>query len=220
MGKVFVFCLLVLGVPQAFANPSDEIAKVKIREVPDSGDKIVLANKCSPDNAVAAVGNIAWDDIVAIGRTVWDVVVANKPILETESPTVHAIPRVAKCWSDLETWKAPITRSYEVVYENKLGIDVVTFRFRLQFAYGGSYQGHGRYLANVTVIPALVDVSWGFKFNAKLMVNEVILNHGTKKDPVAGLDMNLVWNVSSVVKENESSVHFAIDGNGGIRFDN
>lgn len=221
---ILLFSLLILSIPQAFAenNSADfwEVRKVRVHEVADVGGIVMTTeNSCGTSNTEPTAGNISWDEIVAIGRQFWDIIVANKPVLETETPMVHAVPKGLNCWTDLEGWKAPIARSYEVVYENKLGMEVVKFRFRLQFSYGGSHKGRGRYLANVTVLPAEVNVSWGYKFNAKLDVAQA-LNMGTKADPIAELEMNLHWNVSTWIKESENSVHFSVDGNGGVRFDN
>jgi hypothetical protein len=220
---ILLSSLLILSIPKAFAENNSaefwDITNVHVREVPDSGVLSMTGeNRCESANSEPTSGDISWDEIVAIGRQFWDIIVANKPVLETQTPIVHAIPKGLHCWTDLENWKAPIARSYEVVYQNKFGMEVVKFRFRLQFSYGGSHKGRGRYLANVTVLPAEVNVSWGYKFNAKLDVAQA-LNMGTKADPIAELEMNLHWNVSTWIKESENSVHFSVDGNGAVRFD-
>lgn len=66
-------------------------------------------------------------------------------------PVAHALPRGLRRWTDLERWSPPETKTYEVVYKNKFGMEVVKFRFRLQYTYGGRRSGRGRYLANVSV---------------------------------------------------------------------
>lgn len=96
-------------------------------------------------------------------------------------------------------------------------MEVVNFKFRLQFTYGGNYRGKGRYIANATVAAGQADVMWGYTFNSNLEVGQAV-NLNTKDDPHAGLEMNLHWNVKTWVKESENSVHFFITGLGDVNF--
>lgn len=213
--SIFIFTAILLS-HSALANvPSLEIGSVEIREVKDEGTLIAVANNCSAQPATAEIG---WDEIITIGKQLLEMVKDNKPVVNTESPVVHALPRGLPCWLDLETWQAPKTKSYEVIYKNKLKMEVVRFRFRLQFTYGGSYKGRGRYIANATVVPADLYVKWGFTFNANVNVDDAV-NRGSTSSPVAGLGMTLKWSVSNWANQNDSSVHFFVDGNGGVQFD-
>lgn len=210
---IFIFSALLFA-NAGYAQPAHEIGAVEIREVADDGSRIAVAKDCS---AVRPLGEVSWDEILTIGQKLLEIVKDNKPVVRTESPVVHALPRGLPCWLDLEAWQAPKTKSYEVLYKNKLGSEVVRFRFRLQFTYGGSFKSRGRYLANVTVVPADLSVKWGYTFNANVNVDEAV-NRGSSSSPVAGLGMTLKWTVSTWVKENQSSVHFFVDGNGNIQF--
>ena len=89
----------------------------------------------------------------------------------------------------------------------------VKFRFRLQYTYGGGHSGIGKYLANVTVMPAEVSVSWGYTFNADVQVLNAV-NVGTSLSPVAGLELNLKWQVKTVLKESDNSFNFFVQGDG------
>ncbi len=159
---------------------------------------------------------IGWDEIVNIGSQVWKIIVDNKPVLHSTAPVAHALPRGLNCWTDLERWSPPETKTYQVVYENKFGIEVVKFKFRLQYTAGGRRGGLGRYLANATIVNSQTDVIWGYTFNSHVEVPKTV-NLGTRKDPVAGMELNLHWNVKTVVKESDNSVHFFVDGNGGVK---
>lgn len=216
-----VFIFLVAYLPYStFAQVSTpltaEIAEVDVREVPDFGPNIMVKNECQTSSTS---GEINWGEIVNIGRDIWELIQANKPVVHMEVPVAHALPRGLTCWSQLAGWQAPITRSYEVIYKNLLRIEVVKFRFRLHYTYGGSYQGQGRYLTNVTVLPADLSVAWAYSFNADILVNRAI-NLGSEKDPVAGLELNLRWNVKTALKESINTVHFFVDGNGNVQFGN
>ncbi len=220
---ICVFTVL-FGASAAYgADFSDDfwtVDSVEVNAVPDIGGvNILVENQC--DSSVMAtplLDGIGWDEIVNIGMKIWELIKENKPVIHTEIPVAHAMPKGLACWSDLERWHAPKTQSYEVLYKNKFGMEVVKFRFRLQFTHGGSHAGMGRYIANATIMPAQIDVLWGYTFNAKLDVAQAV-NLGTKADPIAGLEMNLHWNVKTWLKESENSVHFFITGNGDVNFD-
>lgn len=197
-----------------------EVDSVEVRALPDIGGVSLLVNNECGDASVMStpLDGITWEDIVNIGQQVWKIIEDNKPVLHAELPVAHAMPKGLKCWSDLERWNAPRTQSYEVLYKNKFGMEVVKFRFRLQFTFGGTrVGGTGRYIANATVAAGQIDVMWAYTFNANLEVARAV-NLGTSADPIAGLEMNLHWNVKTWVKESENSVHFFITGNGDVNF--
>jgi hypothetical protein len=103
--------------------------------------------------------------------------------------------------------------TYEVAYKNLFGMEVVKFHFRLAYTYGGGRAGAGRYLANVSVLPAELNVLWGYTFNAEVQVMPAV-NLGNVTSPVAGLEVNVVWQVKTVLKESDNSVHYFVRGDG------
>lgn len=161
----------------------------------------------------ALLGEVTWDDIVNIGQKVWDIVSAGKPVLHFETPTANALPRGIQCWNDLEHWKAPKVQTYEVVYKNGFGMEVVRFNFRLQYTYGGGKAEKGQYLANVAVLPSELNVSWGYNFDARVEVQQAV-NLGSRENPMAGLELNVRWTVKTVLKTSENSFHFFVQGDG------
>jgi len=60
-------------------------------------------------------------------------------------------------------------------------MNVVDFTFRVVFLYGGNYQGKGKYLTGITVIPSNVDVMWGYKFDCKVSIPDTV-----NSTPVSG----------------------------------
>lgn len=193
-----------------------EIKSVQLREIQDPSAKPLDVTKdCGTHSSPADpfVDDVSWDEIVRIGQQVWKIIEDNKPVLEISTPVVHALPRGLNCWSDLENWQAPVTRSYEIVYLNGWDMEVVKFRFRLHYTYGGGKEGRGRYLANVTVMPGELSVVMGYKFNARVEVGQTV-NLGSVADPLAGIELNLRWNVQTLVKESENSYHFFVQGDG------
>lgn len=216
MLRVILSATVLLFAINAHAAPWD-IKKIQIRQIEDRYDaaaSIAVANDCSKlGSSDVLASEIGWNEIVAIGEKVWEIVQANKPVVNIETPVAHALPRGLECWSDLEHWQAPRTQSYEVVYKNGFGMEVVKFRFRLHFTYGGGKAELGQYLANVTVLPSEVNVMWGYTFNARVEVAQAV-NLGSHANPIAGLEMNVRWNTKTVLKETDNSFHFFVQGDG------
>ncbi len=168
---------------------------------------------CLQLNSNIFTGEISWEEIITIGQKAWEIVNAGKPVLHIDTPTVNALPKGLQCWNDLEHWQAPRTQTYQVVYKNGFGMEVVKFNFRLQYTYGGGRAQMGQYLANVSVLPAELNVMWGYTFNANVEVQPAV-NLGSRENPIAGLELNLRWNVKTVLKESENSFHFFVQGDG------
>lgn len=188
-----------------------DISSVTIHEVTDDNQATQLNNDCG--QAAEPLGIIGWGTVVNIGFKVWQLIEANKPVVNVQTPSASALPGGLTCWSQLDSWQAPKIQTYEVSYKNYLDMEVVKFRFRLQYNYGGGIAGRGKYLANVTVLPAELNVLWGYTFNADVDVEQAI-NLGTTENPVAGLGLNLKWSVATVMKQSDNSFHFFVQGDG------
>lgn len=202
-----------LGTAAHAAMPWD-ITDMKVELVEDVTEaRPLVDDDCVKLNGIVEDALVNWDQIMAIGEKIWKVVEANKPSVTVKTPTVSALPRGLSCWADLEQWQAPRTQTYQVIYKNGFGMEAVKFRFRLHYTYGGGKGGRGKYLANVTVMPADLNVIWGYTFNAEVEVGKAV-NLGTMESPVAGLELNMKWQVKTVVKEINSSYHYFVQGDG------
>lgn len=204
------------------------LGEVTIEKVNEDNDwpgfkSYSYANDCSqleedtnmyPQNE-AAVNAIDISQVIRIGKEVWQIVSDNKPVVEMKSQVAHALPRGIPCWLDLESWEAPKTALYRVTYKNLLGATVTEFQYRVIYGYGGSVNNAGQFLANVTMVPAKLDVAWGFKFDANVRVGQV-LNLGTKEDPKAGMEIQLNWRVRSLVSDRQETVSFFVQGDGKL----
>ncbi len=83
-----------------------------------------------PTESVGKVISVA-KDLVALGEDIYKLVVKGKPTNTTTYAPISVIPRLNGQPADIldtESWKAPVKYTYEVVYQNYYGIDVVTFR--------------------------------------------------------------------------------------------
>lgn len=155
--------------------------------------------------------NVAIDQIINIGKKVWNIVEAGKPVVDLKMDTANALPMGVTCWNDLSGWAVPQSKVYTVNYTNGFGMNVVTFAYRVSFTAKGNVNGAGQYITNATFMPANVRVAWGYNFSANAEVPSVF-NQGTKEAPVAGMQMNMKWNVSTPVVSNIMSQSYFVSG--------
>jgi hypothetical protein len=157
--------------------------------------------------------DIVVDKIINIGKKIWDVVLKGSPVVNTKMETANALPKGLKCWSDLQGWSIPKWKVYQITYTNSLDMTVADFKYRIVYTSGGNYNGVGKYITNATLMPADLNVNWGFDFNAEGKVPSVF-NRGTKEAPIAGMQLVLNWSVVSAFQHFETSESFYVGGDG------
>lgn len=167
------------------------------------------------NNISGAVGSIA--SIINLGVKIWQLVEKNKPVInyEDQSKVAYAMPESIKHWSELECWLPPQVKTHEVIYKNLYGIEVVKFKYKFFFIPGGQIDGNGLYLAGIKVIPEQISVSWGYKFEAKALVEDIV-NMGSHDNPVAGATIKIQWGVSTTVKNQINTKMIFVTGAGDI----
>ncbi|MEN0058152.1 MAG: hypothetical protein AAGB31_04910 [Bdellovibrio sp.] len=166
-----------------------------------------VSEAVNPLNAVELI----VDQIINIGKKIFAVVNAGRPVVNVQLDTANALPRGLTCWSDLTGWNIPHSKVYNVQYENGLGMTVVDFSYRVSFTAGGSADGVGQYITNATFMPANVSVGWGFTFDATAAIPSVF-NTGSKQNPVAGMQMNMEWKVTSPVAYEQGTESYFVSG--------
>lgn len=220
MARAFVVLALSLVFSfSVFASNSDyyKIKSVSVTEVPslDFHPLNTVGDCTSLQQTAPAADFLDLNEIIDIGRAVWAIIKEGKPVVRSEMNSANALPRGVKCWTDLQGWSAPRSRSYRVIYRNGFDMPVVDFTYRLMFTSGGNVNGVGAYISNATFVPANLTVAWGFEFNAKASI-PAVTNMGTTANPLAGMQMNMQWSVDSVVSHVESTESYFITGEGYI----
>lgn len=155
--------------------------------------------------------NVVIDQIINIGKKIWNVVQAGKPVVNLKMDVANALPMGTTCWSDLSGWNMPQSKVYSVNYTNGLGMNVVSFAYRVTFTAGGSVDGVGKYVTNATFMPANVHVAWGYNLEANAAVPSVF-NQGTRTAPIAGMQMNMQWRVTTPVIQSDMSETYFVNG--------
>jgi hypothetical protein len=172
--------------------------------------------------STAGLGNVITDlsgdlgDVkkwVTLGQKIWEVIRNNQPVVNVQTQTVSVLPLSKPNWTEMETWKGPQAKSYTVAAKNLYGMTVISHSYTVAFHHGGSLGGRGQFLANATIIPTNVNVSWGFTLNSKVNVGQP-LNTGTTLDPVPGIDLSLEWSMSSMLKKSQGTDQFYVRGDG------
>lgn len=203
----------VTDVTAQYPAPVAPLAQAGMQENCDSGSVSAMEGD-KPHIGLNPIdqAELIVDQIINIGKKIWTVVDAGRPVVNVQSYTANALPKGLKCWSDLTGWQTPRSKVYRVEYENALGATVVDFAYRVTYTAGGSVNGQGQYITNATIMPAELDVSWGYTFNANAEVPSVF-NTGTHEEPVAGMQMNMKWSVDTVLDHAQQAESYYIGGN-------
>ncbi len=165
-----------------------------------------------PMNPIDEVGIIV-DKIINIGKKIWAIVEAGKPVVNFENDVATALPEGVHCWNDLENWQMPKSKIYSVSMRNAYNVEVVKFNYRINYLAGGSADGVGKYIGYATAIPKDLYVAWGYRFDAKASV-PTVFNLGSRKEPLAGMQLTMQYTVSTVMNHVEQSQAYVIDGLG------
>ena len=199
-------------------NPYFQIAQIKVTEVqtqvPFYIEDISVTNNKNIQTAVMIV-----DGLLAIGKKVWPIIEANKPVINVDNKmSLSVVPKIADTPNSdipflLTNWSIPKKKSFRVSYLNGFGSEVIGFTYSILYQHGGKHNDFGQYLTGVNVIVDKVNVSWGFNFSAKTSLMSIV-NHGSKKDPVAGASFKISYIAKSILKEIRAEDGFHIQGNG------
>jgi len=187
------------------------VGDVSIVELDEEVNPVVVGS-ASPDPSLRADA-ITIDEIINTGKQIWQIILDNKPVVNLSFDTANGLPEGARHWTGLTNWQTPFSKTYQVSCKNLYGMNVVNFVFRVVFTYGGKLDGKGLYIANAAVVPAALDVAWGYTFNAKAAVTNVV-NAGSAKSPIAALQMDVRWSIDTAMKHSEGTENFFLRGDG------
>lgn len=146
--------------------------------------------------------NVIFDQVVNFGKKVWALVADNKPVVNVKYMYANALPKGVRGAEDLDGFSPLQATSYRVYGQNLYGMTVYDLTYSVVHRYGGNYQGRGKYLENVAVVPTALDVMWGY--NVEYNVEKVsVVNTGTRENPVGSILLETNFKVSTVLKSSE-----------------
>ncbi len=159
------------------------------------------------------------DGLLRVGKKVFDLFKTGEARFKmNDAPSISVLPFKNPCWAKLTGWKVPVRKVITKEYTNKytgqrmLKVDLV-----LRYTYGGqSEDGSGSYLTNIQVVPQNINIPWtlfGIDVNVSVATGNPI-NLGTKKSPIAGLQLDINWNVHTPLKKIIENSSVFITGEG------
>ncbi|MFH1018342.1 MAG: hypothetical protein V1798_09200 [Pseudomonadota bacterium] len=160
---------------------------------------------------------IGIGDIVNLLAKFWDILINNQPVIRTGlPPQAEAIPSGITDWRDLE-WpkKEPKVYGFKVEAVNGLHMKPVQVTYFISYTWGGKYQGHGQYLKNVLVVPGDIKVLSLYHVDLSAKVLDPT-NYGTKKDPIAGLQIVVSHRICTVIQDGRWAQVYQVQGDGGF----
>lgn len=234
--KKAILLTLVLAANAAVAAPlvSDAhlLGSVETTEITPIvfNKSALIENQISPTTTTSPavdplerVGKVvgAAKDMVALGEAMYTLIQKGKPKNQTEYAPVSVVPRDPTTKEimdpfELEGFSIPVERVFNSKIRNMSGKVVVNFTYKLIYSYGGSYNGTGKYLSAVQIVPASVQTKFGWDCNATMKVSGV-MNHGTKANPVAGVIVAIKYQMNSWSSSFERNDTIHIAGNGAMK---
>lgn len=167
-------------------------------------------------------------DVVALGEAIYDLVNKGKPSNVTEYAPISVVPRDPNVPRDpsqplvyldpfeLEGFSMPVEKNFMAKVKDFKGKEAVQFTYKVVYSYGGSYNGKGKYLTNVMIVPGSIKTGYGWEFNAS-MKPAMIMNHGTKDDPIAGVMLTIKYQMNGMRTAHERNDTIHITGAGQLK---
>lgn len=164
-----------------------------------------------PDSSGIDIGRI-----INIAKEIWAFIEKNQPVTDITTSYGTAVPAGITHWSQLTGWKEPEGTVYGFNAKNGYGMEVVNVRYQVLRTWGGSYNGKGKYLTNVTVKPLRATVAWGYRLNMNVEIPSVT-NEGTAEAPLAAMLMNVGWSIKTIIKNDTGTSVYSLKGDGAYR---
>ena len=155
------------------------------------------------------------DQWVTLGLKVWQIIISGHPVANVSTQRIAVLPNASIEWNAMENWKGPAAHTYVIIKKNIFGNPIMRNTYTVAYNYGGQLNGRGAFIANATIIPSDVRVSYGWQLDAEAQIGQPV-NVGSKDDPVAGIDLSIRWRVSNSFSLNQGTDAFFINGRGEI----
>lgn len=167
-------------------------------------------------------------DVVALGEEIYKLVEHGRPQVTTAYEPISILPRdpsntaanPAERYAvdpfDMEGFSAPVEKMITAKVKSPVGTEAVTFQYKVIYSYGGSYNGTGRYLTGINIIPASIKVSHGWTFDSSMKLTGM-MNHGTRANPIVGAMITIKYKMSSMRQAFERNDTIYISGDGSMK---
>jgi hypothetical protein len=173
-------------------------------------------SKAPAMDADAILGTI--DRIINLADKLWSIIEKGKPVAAEKVSYANAVPSGITHWSQLQGWSRPSVKRYEFSAKNMLGLKAVSVIYQVHWTHGGNFQGKGKFLTGVSVEPILISVPLGYGVDLNALVPDMtVANIGTQDDPVASMQVQLSWTISTPFKVIKEKAVYYVQGDGFIQ---
>lgn len=216
------------------AENSDYYKTASVNVTSETTERDLTSEDAFPVPLMLAGNKVAGAAIVNGGVQAWNVINSGKPDANLSSSYASAIPGFSFNWANFSGWKKK-----EVVYTytvtNLMQVDVIKIKYAVSFYYNGQNLApakeptdplssmaqrrdaiRGHYITNFTVRPLTMNIKWGWKFSLNVRMSDP-MNVGTADNPVAHLQSDLNYIVSTPFSTNGGMWTFDVTGLGGFR---
>ena len=218
--------LVLATTLQANTVVTSETGSLEITNVPTEKQVIPPAFT----EGVAAVGSVIGiaKDVVALGESIYTLVEKGRPKIKTDYAPISILPRdpsntaadPAQKYAvdpfDMEGFSFPVEKMITAKLKNSFGKEVAVFQYKIIYSYGGSYNGTGKYLTGINIIPAKVTAGWGWVLDSSMKLSGM-MNHGTRANPVVGAMITVKYNMTNLTRGVERNDTIYISGDGSMK---
>lgn len=167
-------------------------------------------------------------DVVALGEAIYALVEKGRPKVTTEYAPISILPRdpsnsaadPAQRYAvdpfDMEGFSFPVEKMITAKVKSPTGKESVVFQYKVIYSYGGSYNGAGKYLTGINIIPASIKVAHGWTFNSSMKLSGM-MNHGTRANPIVGAMITIKYSMGSTTQAFERNDTIYISGDGSMK---
>lgn len=211
---------LSLGIALCFASLSTAAQPTKINgidhyfeTVPTTEKTLEQIKKLKFENRQDDIdgSNFNLWDVVNLAEKAWGIVQDNRPRVNVQYTYANALPEAVRNGLELEDFSDVQTKTFRQFGKSGFGGTVYDFRYAVVHRYNGNYQGTGRYLENISIIPLTVNANWGYNIDVDIK-NVSTANIGSRTKPVAALTMDMRFAVNTVLKHTEINHSFIFRG--------
>jgi len=211
--KFVIFAVIALACFAA-ADDNENLRLTSVRLTVPIGEPVEYTREpvAIQRGEVPPPQNIDIATIITIGKTVWEIIKDGKPVVDYSSDWAGAIPK-GVAWNDLEGFKDYRWGPFGWDFSNILGMDNVKFSWNFVWSCKGSYNGHGAFIMNAGASIIEIYAAWGYTVNVNVSVDKNPINYGTKVDPIAGLAVEVTFDLRSVIQSFTERCRVSLRGN-------
>ena len=150
------------------------------------------------------------DQVVNLGHKIWKIIEQNKPVITANYKYANAIPKGSTA-TDLEFFSPVQYKSFRIKVRNRWDKVVVDLTYTTVHRYNGQYEGMGKFLERVSIVPSKVQAGYNYKVNFDV-INVTVANVGSKEEPVASMGVDALIEYGSTFKKTSRRIMFEFRG--------